>query len=449
MVPIMPTYCKFVCIIVDAYSTGKNLAPIIKALGFPCIHIKSASTLPNRFQHKEEDFIFSLIYDNNIETILEKIAPYTIKFCIPGYESGVELADLVCEKLNLPGNGSQYSLMKRNKYLMNKTVAQAGLATVRHCKSDQFTTLLNWASINKYPVVAKPLDSANGDGVFFCYTESDLEKAFLSITSSKNQFGVHNKEVLLENLNVGTEYIINTVSWQKKHFVVEIWRVTRRPNTTIYEKAEVVGLHEEEWQALTNYTLRVLDALHIQYGAATTEVKYTKEGGAVLLETSGRLMGNSPLAFLYDLSGVTQLLLLVEAYLNTSDFLERFNHSRVPSKYQGMAVVLISNEEGTLSRNFGNAFKKLKTLHSYNIDCESGMKICKTVNSLTSPGEIYLIGSKEELQADYEEIRHLEENIYRQAIQPSSSSFSQTLFQTITSSEQTQELAQQLEQTLD
>ncbi|MBA2652714.1 MAG: ATP-grasp domain-containing protein [Tatlockia sp.] len=443
----MPSYCKYVCIIVDAYSTGKNLAPIIRSQGLPCIHIKSSSNLPSRYQHDESNFILSLTYDGDIEALLAKIQPFIVKFCIPGYESGVELADLLCEKYNVPGNGSQYSAMKRDKYCMNEAVAQAGLATVKHCRSNHFPVLLNWTKTeNGYPVVAKPLDSANGDGVFFCNNESELKEAYLTITTSKNQFGVTNKEVLLEGLNVGTEYIINTVSWQKQHFIVEIWRVTRKPNTTIYEKAEIVGWDEDEWPELAKYTTHVLQALHIQYGAATTEVKYTQEKGAVLLETSGRLMGNSPLGFLHDLSGLTQLSLLIEAYMNTDDFLERFNRARVPAKVHGVAVVLISNYEGKLTRNFGNVFTKLNTLHSFNIDSEPGTTICKTTNSLTAPGELYLMGSKEELEADYLEIRRLEETLYQQATLPVSSSFPQALFYTLTPTKE-KGSAHELEQT--
>lgn len=444
----MPFFCKYVCIIVDAYSTGKQLAPIIEAHGFPCIHIKSSSKLPARFQHKEDNFLLSITYNDNIEAILEKIKPYVVKFCIPGYESGVELADLLNEKLNIPGNNSQYSIIKRNKYLMNKAVASAGIKTVEHCKSSDLLTLVDWANnINGYPVVAKPLDSANGDGVFFCHNDKDLEEAFLNITSSINQFGTYNKEALLESLNIGTEYIINTVSLQKKHFIVEIWRVTRKKNTTIYEKAEVVRLDDEVWQYLASYTSRILDALHIQYGAATTEVKYTKKLGATLLETSGRLMGNSPLAFLHDLSGLTQLSLLIESYLKPNDFLERFNRSRNSFLSHGLTVVLVSNQEGILSSNIENAFKNLKSLHSYSIDCKAGSNICKTINSLTSPGEIYLLGTEDQLQADYNEIRRIEDTLYKHATQTEVSSFSQVFF--YTPAKQKVSLGQEIEQAFD
>jgi biotin carboxylase len=412
-------FTKTVCIIVDAFSTGKNIAPLLKAQGYSCIHIKSSEELPSKYKFDESNFIISLTYKNNLDEILTVLKPYRVKFCIPGYESGVELADLLSEKLGLPSNGSQYSQARRDKYLMNEVVTTAGLRTVQHFKSDSLVHLLEWVKdLGHYPIVLKPLDSANGDGVFFCKEEAEVERAFGEITSSKNQFGKQNNVVLAESLNVGQEYIINSVSWEGKHFVAEIWRVIRKPYTTIYEKAEIVNLDEEEWQPLVNYTFKVLDALHIRYGAGTTEVKYTQESGAVLLETSSRLMGNAPLAFSRELAGFTQLSLLIEAYLNPDDFLHRISRQRPLMTSHGMATILISEHEGTLKKNLANAFHQLITLHSYEINGEAGIKLLKTVNSLTSPGEIYLIGTKEAVTRDYEMIRGIERSLYQAALEP-------------------------------
>ncbi|MBX9704222.1 MAG: ATP-grasp domain-containing protein, partial [Silvanigrellaceae bacterium] len=246
----MPYY-KFICVIVDAYSTGKYLAPILTAQGYPCIHIKSSPSLPFRFQHNENNFIENVTYENDIEHILSCLKSYIVKFCIPGYESGVELADLLNEKLGLPGNKSEFSVRKRNKYLMNEAVTAENLPTVKHYYSNTLPSLINWVkTINNYPVVAKPLDSANGDGVHFCNNDEELQIAFQHITSSHNQFGVQNKEILVEALNIGDEYIINTVSYGKKHFIAEIWKVTRKGLTTIYDKAEILSDNEDEWDIL-------------------------------------------------------------------------------------------------------------------------------------------------------------------------------------------------------
>ncbi|MBX9704353.1 MAG: hypothetical protein K2X39_09400, partial [Silvanigrellaceae bacterium] len=198
----------------------------------------------------------------------------------------------------------------------------------------------------------------------------------------------------------------------------------RKGLTTIYDKAEILSDNEDEWDILGQYTFKVLDALGIEYGAATTEVKYTLEKGAVLLETSGRLMGNSPLGLSYELAGFTQLSLLIESYLSPNDFLSRFERPRFRPALHAMTVVLISNCEGVINKKIGSAFKNLKTLHSYNINEEIGSVIFNTVNSLTSPGELYLLGTKKELEEDYNKIRLIEEKLYHEITKESSLVFS-------------------------
>lgn len=414
-------FTKSVCLIVDAYATGENLAPAFNSRGFPCIHIKSSDGLPAKFQHKEADFAMSLVYQGDIDALIAKLKSLcrNIKLCVPGYESGVELADLLAEKLNLPGNGSALSKARRDKFAMTETVAKAGLKTVRHFKSNSLEDIQAWAKQqNAWPIVLKPLESANGDGVFFCEDETAIKIAFQKIMLSNNQFNQVNIQVLAQTFNAGQEYIVNTASWEGQHYVAEIWRITRIPFTTIYDKAEIVHPNEAEWQSLSDYTQQVLNALGIRYGAGTTELKYTKEQGPVLLETSSRLMSGAPVAFSDEMLGFSQLSLLVEAYLNPKDFLRRFQEKRPAIKQYGMGVILISNHSGTLQRNLNlEPILNLTTLHTFEIKSEAGKTIHKTENSLTTPGEIYLMAnSQEALEADYQKIRSLEKTLYQDAM---------------------------------
>lgn len=410
------------CVIVDAYSTGKNLAPKFIENGISCIHVKSANNLPSKFKHNEKDFQKNITYDNtNLESILTELSSYKILCVIAGYESGVELADTLSEALKLPSNGSKYSKARRDKYHMTEIVSTANIQTVKHSKSNDLQTIIDWAEkLNDYPVVLKPLDSANGDNVFFCQNKTEIGNAFNKIINNNNQFGKPNDEALIQSLNVGQEYIVNTVSWNGKHYVAEMWRVTRKGLTTIYDKAEIVCEDEEEWTILYQYTQKVLDALHIQYGPATTELKYTKEKGATLLETSSRLMAGAPISFSEKIIGFSQLSLTVEAYLNNEIFLKRFLAPRPKKNYYGMAVILICDVSGTLKKELKlSEFKQLDTYHDSDINGKLGTTLTKTINSLTSPGEIYLISENfSELQKDYKKIREIERNgFYSNAIE--------------------------------
>ena len=417
----MMKFEKNACVIINAYSTGKFLAPAFIGNGYPCIHIKSDPTLPSKYKHNTADFIESLVYTDDIDAILTSLQKYKIKCVIAGSESGIDLADKLNALLDLPGNTPNLSRARRDKYLMTEVIAQAGLKTVRHYKSDAVDDILSWATqLGQLPVVLKPLESQSGDHVFFCHNEREIRESFYKIKKSINLFGKSNEEVLAQSFNPWEEYIVNTVSCQSQHYTVEIWRVTKLPNSTIYDYAELIHADEPEFKPLTEYTNNVLNAVGIKYGAATTELKYTLKNGPVLIETTSRPMAGAPLSLSREMHGHTQIDLTIEAYLNPTDFLRRTHEAPVISKKYAVAVVLISDIEGTLAKDIDtNDIKQLNTINSFMLDGESGSQIKKTVDTLTAPGEIYLIGAdRASLLSDRDAIRKLEQRgLYRDALQ--------------------------------
>ncbi len=411
-----------VCVIVDPFSTGKYIAPALISRGYKCVHIQSSKNLPSYLTAsvRREDFIAHLVYDNNLEFILEQLSGYQIKLCLPGSESGVEVADMLAEKLQTPSNGITLSAARRDKFLMTEAVNQKGLNTAQHFKSIKREEIIAWVqTLNNYPVVLKPIKSASGDNVFICHNLEEVEHAFGKIAQSIDLFGENNTEVLAQSYIPGDEYIINTVSYDSNHYVAEIWQVERIPQTTVYDKCTLISSDNERYEALQNYTFKVLDALQIQYGAATTELKFNQEG-PFLIECGSRLMGGAELSFSNDFFGYTQLSLMLEAYFEPQRFIQRLTFkSNVEPKY-GVGVLLISNAEGKLQSNIDLAKElvDIKTLHCFEIDVfNHGQQLHKTVDLLTCPGTIYLMGSdKKEVLNDYQKIRQLEEKLYLNAI---------------------------------
>jgi biotin carboxylase len=404
-------------IIIDAFSTGKTLAKFLKQYGHNLIHIKSSPALPSRFQHNPEDFSENLEYTgdiNNIEQILTKYKK--IIMCVPGSESGVELADLLSERLGLPTNGTEFSKARRNKFEMIDKVAAAGIPTVKHYKANNVEDIIEWwdKELKEDRIVLKPLESASGDNVFFCHNRKEIIAAFEIIIKDQNLFGEQNIEVLAESFNQGCEYIVNTVSSHGFHIVTEIWRINKKPGTLIYDTAEIVHENEEEFEKLFNYAKQVLDALHIQYGACTTELKYTKQDGPKLIETGARMMGAAPVTFSNELAGCSQVSLMADAYLSLDkeEFMACVATRKHNKKFYGMAVILISYVLGTLTDDLDTSdIEKLKTYHSKAIAVKKGDSLPITVDSLTAPGEIYLFSTeKEELLEDYRALRDIEAN---------------------------------------
>lgn len=418
-----------ICIIVDAYSTGKSIAQLLDTYAFKpiCIHIKSSSGLPTSLQHNVSDFAYSLEYEGrDIESMvaaIQDIANTTpIQLIVAGSESGVELADHLNQIFGLPGNDFSKSHLRRNKFLMNEAMKVAGVKTVEQFKSDSAAAIIEWSktlSADAWPVVLKPLDSQSGDHVFFCANESDIENAFLNITSTITLFGKLNLEVLAQGYNDGEEFIINTVSYDSHHFPVEIWRIKKRASTTIYEHADLVDPTSDEFRLLFDATCYALNAVGTRYGAGTTEFKLHPVKGPVFLETTSRPMAGSPLMLIHELLGYNQVTVMLEALLTPELFLHRLSEPLLPfsDENYGLAVVLISDVEGTFQGELINAFKDLATYKDGKLAIQNGSTIHVTTDSLTAPGEIYLMGKKEDVLRDYHAIRTYEANgLYRNAI---------------------------------
>ncbi len=415
---------KDVCLIIDAYSTGRHIAPMLVGYGYKCIHLQSSESLPENMTKslRKEDFLMNIIHTGDISDVLEKIKAYKVKMCVPGYESGVELADVLCEKMKINGNSVALSSTRRNKWSMIDTVSSAGLLTASHFISNELKRIYEWIEKNQiaFPLVLKPILSANGDNVHFCESKETIKKAFEKIMQSQNCFAQRNEEVLVETYLDGEEYIVNTVSSEKANYTVEIWRVKRKMLSTIYDSCELVSPSENEYQELSIFTGNVLEALGIFYGAATTELKYTKNGIA-LIETGARLMGGMELSFSTEIFGYNQLTLMLESYFNPDLFKERvLAKKHISQKKYGLAVLLISDVSGyVLKEPEIEGIYDIEKLGSfYSIDFPAkGDKLEVTTDSLTGPGVVYLISdNKDELLRDYQKIREIEKFLYKNIV---------------------------------
>lgn len=393
-----------VIIIVDAYSTGKYLAPAFRSYGYKLVHIQSTKIIPKLYSQYAKDlsinFFENIIY-SDIETILRQLEKYKVKFVIPGTESGVLIADLISEKLGLStSNGTQYSLSRRDKYLMHQTLKAEGVAHIAQYKSSELKDILTWVKSSdsqfeesKTPVVLKPVNSAGTDNVMFCYSESDISKAFQKIKTSLTIFDTPNTEVLVQNYLHGTEYIVNTVSCEAKHFVTDIWRINKKyiNNTPVCDFEEVIPPTEEIFQQLSSYTDTVLNALRIKYGAGHSEIMLTPSG-PILIETAARLIGGIDPAAITNVLGYTQISVLVESYISPRRFLQCCSLERLPIQKYPLNIFLVSEQSGRIVNDFDSKpYESIQGFYSASVGLKKGDRLEKTNSFANCPGYIYFL----------------------------------------------------------
>jgi len=404
-----------VVVVVDALSTGQYFAPHLKKRGYKCVHVLSspnASKLLLDTFHPH-DFIENIIYRGDIKSVVNSLKTHNVILVIPGSELGVEMADNLSRQLGLPRNDTTISLARRNKYMMQENVRARGLRAIKEKFSTNLNEILSWAKAqNVFPVVLKPVEDAGTEGVHFCNSLEEIEKAYNSIMHHINTLGFENKAVLAQERIKGTECIVNTVSFQGKHYITDHWqyrKIISEDSSPIYDYGRLIPHPSENNHELVKYDSDVLDALGFQNGPAHAEIMLT-DTGPVLIEVGARVMGASmPPEIVSECIGHNQLDLTIDCFLNHKHFLKQVERPYKIVKHC-MMKILISYKAGQIESVPGKEIiEKLSSAKVVRIPVKSGDSIARTVDLFTSPGEVLLVNSDPAiLEADYKRICELE-----------------------------------------
>lgn len=400
------------CIVVDAYSSGNLIAPEFKRRGYKSLHITSIVDLPTNWasSFKPQDFSAQFVFSDDYEALLAQLRPYQLACIIPGAESGVPIADQLSERLNLPGNGLQLSGARRSKYLMHETLHNNGIQTLHHCLTVDYEKAIAFAKQVGWPVVAKPMHSAGTDSVFLCSSAQELQAAFNYILHKVNVLGLLNEAVLLQEFIRGTEYIIDTVSADGKHYVTDFVKYHKKKandRNFIYDCEELLPPQGPLQDQLEQYVFRILTALGVRVGAVHTEVIVT-ERGPVFVEMGARLNGGYAPILISECTGDNIVSRMIDGYLTPQYLCNHFGHRYRLKKY-GLFVYLIAERDGIVK-----ALPMLETVQSLEsfFRCsivQPGQRVLRTVDLCTHAGQIELIHEDpDQLWRDYRAIRDFE-----------------------------------------
>jgi len=387
-----------VCI-VDAFSTGKKLAAEFAKYAIKCIHIRS--TTRELGETSSNQFMLEIVFNGDFDSLAEEIKHYHPMHIIAGSEIGVELADKLSNALNLSSaNDARKIPHRRNKYLMHEILQQAGLPHIKQFKSSEEDEIINWAKVhNQWPVIIKPINSAASDGVIICDNAQTVKEAFNHNFCKVNRLGILNEEVLIQEHIEGTQYFVNTVSWEGKHFVTDIWKQIRRRlcgKAYLFEGMTLCASSGTIETELSDYISKVLDLLGLQHGAAHSEVMWT-ENGPILIEVNARLMGASidDRSFVKAL-GYTQVQALVLAYACPKQFIQQYFGTHYELFYHLAEVSFIYNQDGYL-KDFPKktAISNLASFHNFSGLMPIGSFVRKTEDTLGEPGYVYLMHKNE------------------------------------------------------
>jgi ATP-grasp domain len=280
--------------------------------------------------------------------------------------------------------------------------------------------LAGWAeSVRDYPVVVKPLRSAAGDCVVICDGPDQVRAAVKSVLAAETIYGEPNREALVQSYLRGPEYVVDTVSYQGRHYICGVWEYRKRllpSGRNVYDREHLLSPDEEPAPELMDYVSRMLDALGVDYGPAHSEVIVTAEG-ATLVEVGTRIAGNMHPEFHTRCTGGNQATLTALAYLRPAEFLIRYAGRRYQKLSEAVCCTTSTTLNGVvdgIDERAVDQISSLGTVYGLDVKLAPGERIRPTVDLYSSTMRIFMCApAMADIDRDYQRILQLKDRVYR------------------------------------
>ncbi len=405
---------KKYCVIVDAYGSTAYLPAEFIKRGFECIHVASPGEKGEYYlkSFRPQDFAVIVEEQHDIDKIVAQLERYPIVCVVPGTDAAVLLADTLASRLGLKQNDLELSPARRYKDVMAERLAAVHLPHIPHIKSSDSAEIIAWANQGgHWPLVIKPIDGAATEGLSLCQAPSDVQAALDYLLSQTSFLGHQFHVALAQPFLVGSEYIVNTVSRDGRHYVCDIWESQKEHDNghIIYTTTALLPSTGAVQELLSDYILKVVPALGVNIGPVHSEVMLTSQG-PVLIESNCRIMGlGIPPALQEEALEYIQTTLTAESYVDPKNFAQ---HTKAPYVLKKHLVCVLHQVPFEQAFVHESAIAQIKALESFKMHKFSHTgTVMKTIDLLTSPGWVLLIHDDPTvIEADIKCIRDIERN---------------------------------------
>ena len=384
-------------------------------------------------------------------------------------DSGLEASERFAELLGSARlrhcNTDGINPARRNKYLMNQVVSQAGLPVVRQrlCKTVEEALSFakqelgmdddsdregspkasNGDQKSQPKVVVKPIRGVASDDVYLCATLDLVRTSFDKIHGS-TIFGAprdKHDEVLLQEFAVGQEYAIDIVSKNGEHKVAAIWIYDKRPANGAPFVYYATKLYDgDDATIISDYAKKCLDSLGVEWGISHTEVIIGQENDNEgnkrvprLVEVNCRQHNMDFIPLVMTCLGYNVFDMLLAAHLegtsNPVDFppgneAERIKWDLLPDlptnlRMNGAMIHIVNYKRGILSKLNREALMEIQSLQSvldmevYEPFLQLGNEIFPTIDIRSDAGWVQLVNDDQDtFQNDYDRIIELMPSLF-------------------------------------
>ena len=200
-------------------------------------------------------------------------------------DAAVPTVNYIAGKMGLIANDFADAKVCTDKYQMRRKFAEHGVSSPKFVVSDEGYSTNGF----RFPVIVKPTDRSGSRGVKKIVDISDLQ---LAVIRAKNDS--FSGRAIIEEYITGAEISVESISWKGKHYILAITDkvTTGAPCFVELEHHQPSQLAIEIQEKVKFETLKVLNALNIQYGASHSEFKITEAGDVFAIEVGARMGGD-------------------------------------------------------------------------------------------------------------------------------------------------------------
>ncbi|GHE27377.1 argininosuccinate lyase [Streptosporangium violaceochromogenes] len=237
---------------------------------------------------------------------------------LPGCDFYVATAARLAARLGLPGLPVETVDSVRNKALMRREVARAGLRSPRFAEADTVAGLRAAAEHVGFPCVMKPVESSGSIHVSLARDWPALVRAFTELVQDETlDLGrPMGRRVVVEQYVSGDEISADGYVDGGKVTVVALTRKVLGPEPWFVELGHLTpaGLPGDVVSRVNAYTEEVVRALNVTAGPFHCELRLSDDG-PVLIELGARLPGDGIPELLRRVTGVDLAVVMLAAGL--------------------------------------------------------------------------------------------------------------------------------------
>lgn len=242
----------------------------------------------NDVGEKAADFFYPISI-TKVDAITKKCREIGIcGICSIATDLGNYTVNYVADKLGLPGNSMECTLMSTNKHLMRMAFERHGDPSPRSILVDSHTDLSRLRL--DYPVIVKPTDRSGSRGIFKLDSADKLEEAIKEAVEAGFE-----KKALIEEFAEGTEYSVEGISFNGEHHILAMTLkyTTGAPHFIETGHLEPAPVSNEVFESVKAIVIHALDTLKIKNSASHTEVKIDDSGNVRIIEIGSRMGGDA------------------------------------------------------------------------------------------------------------------------------------------------------------